>query len=139
MTTAKRRSVRWLASESNVSRKCCGRRKVGTQTTIPTEGSSEGDAATTARQAGAGGGSNSDTPDSAVGPETPDVLVIAVPTGKSHRESASIDMHAPDFTLESKRYNAAPVQYVVQRCALPRRFFATVNAAELTEINSHGA
>ena len=37
MTTAKERGVRWLASESSVSRRWCGRRKQGMQTTIPTD------------------------------------------------------------------------------------------------------
>src|SRR6202022_462083 len=50
MTTAKRRSVRWLASDSSVSRRCCGRRKHGMQTTIPTERSSERDVAASSRE-----------------------------------------------------------------------------------------
>lgn len=37
MTTAKERGVRWPASDSSVSRKCCGRRKQGMQTTVPTD------------------------------------------------------------------------------------------------------
>jgi hypothetical protein len=43
--------VRWLASDSRVSRRCCGRRKEGIQTTIPIERSSVREVATNAREA----------------------------------------------------------------------------------------
>ena len=70
MTTAKRRPVRWRASDSSVSRKCCGRRKQGMQTTVAIEVSSEGDAATHARAASGIAVANADTPNKAVVPKT---------------------------------------------------------------------
>jgi hypothetical protein len=126
MTTAKRRAVRWEASDSSVTRKCCGRRKEGIQTTIPIEVSSDGDAAANARDPCVGAVAKSDSSDNATVREISGPATFTAATEKSHRKCASIDMPAPRSVVGSKDM-CEPLQYPVQQSAAQTRLPAMVN------------
>ncbi len=158
MTTAKRRSVRWLASDSSVRRKCCGLRKQGMHITVVIEGSSERDVATGARAAGGirseifighcpdpvlardvrGGGRSRRRPYRRChkyGHSRQRRCARNVPGPRSwsrsrrnHAGCASIDMPMLSSARRGPEDMQASLQYPVQLCALLRRIPAKVNA-----------
>ena len=74
------------------------------QTTVPIEGSSEGDDAAHARETCVGGVANADTSNSSSLPDALSDVAFAALTRELRRECASIDMPAPGSALDSKGY-----------------------------------
>ena len=105
------------------------------QTTIGIEGSSEGDAAANAREAGGGAVANADTPDNTAVPKTPRAPASAALAGKSCRECASIDIVglAPPWDPKD---SLGSLQHPVQRPVLPGKLLGTVNGAELINVKT---
>ena len=87
------------------------------QTTVPIEGSSAGDVAAHAREAGDGAVAKPDTPDSAALPEMSGAAASAVATKNSCRECGSIDIAGPGSAVNIPRISKVSLQYPVQRRA----------------------